>query len=267
MIKLSELNYITGILDKKDCEELVKETSEFKGVLFEANVCVDYKIENKLFTGCDFEEISFVRTNFNKCKFKKCVFMCTDFLDTWFLDCEFEECYFKYCCAGKSQITNTLFKRSSFDCFSLTFTNLSRVTFEECDLTYSSFRTCACEEMSYLNSKLPDFQLPGGDLIVYKRLVNSIAQLTVKADTPRTATLVGRKCRAASAKVNWIENVSTGDFMSQDYSLIRNFSYGNNVTYVAGEEAIPDKYDDNPFIECSHGIHFFLTEKEAREFY
>ena len=28
----------------------------------------------------------------------------------------------------------------------------------------------------------------------------------------------------------------------------------------------PDSYDDNPMVECSHGIHFFQTRKEAEEF-
>jgi hypothetical protein len=39
-----------------------------------------------------------------------------------------------------------------------------------------------------------------------------------------------------------------------------------NLVYTVGEIALPDKYDDDIRVECSSGIHFFITEKEAREF-
>ena len=35
--------------------------------------------------------------------------------------------------------------------------------------------------------------------------------------------------------------------------------------YIPGQITKPDSYDDDPRIECSHGIHFFLTRKEAEE--
>ena len=34
-------------------------------------------------------------------------------------------------------------------------------------------------------------------------------------------------------------------------------------TYVKGKMVVADSLDDNELAECSHGIHFFLTEIEA----
>jgi len=36
--------------------------------------------------------------------------------------------------------------------------------------------------------------------------------------------------------------------------------------YEKGKVIVPDKYCDDIRIECSNGIHFFMTRKEAVEF-
>lgn len=39
--------------------------------------------------------------------------------------------------------------------------------------------------------------------------------------------------------------------------------HDGKVIYRAGEVVRSDKYDDDPRVECTHGIHFFLTKEEA----
>ena len=36
-----------------------------------------------------------------------------------------------------------------------------------------------------------------------------------------------------------------------------------NGIYKVGETILPDKWDDNRWEECSHGIHFFVDREEA----
>jgi len=36
--------------------------------------------------------------------------------------------------------------------------------------------------------------------------------------------------------------------------------------YKVGETVKPDSFDDNPFVECTHGIHFFITRQEAEDY-
>ena len=40
---------------------------------------------------------------------------------------------------------------------------------------------------------------------------------------------------------------------------------GVPLMYRVGKTVESDSYDDDIRVECSHGIHFFLTRKEAEE--
>ena len=106
-------------------------------------------------------------------------------------------------------------------------------------------------------AKLPAFQIPQtGTLTVWKSCHGVLVRLLIPAKAKRTASLVGRKCRAEYAKVLWTAEPSprSGKFGS-----------ATPITYMTGEIVRPDKYDPDPRVECTHGIHFFLTKEEAGE--
>ncbi len=104
----------------------------------------------------------------------------------------------------------------------------------------------------------PDFQIPQeGELIVWKRLKKGLAKLLIPSDAKRTASLVGRKCRAEFAKVLWIE------CEEKDYDVD---IFDGKTKYIVNQMVYPDHYDDNICIECTNGIHFFLTKKEAEKY-
>lgn len=44
------------------------------------------------------------------------------------------------------------------------------------------------------------------------------------------------------------------------------FNLGDQLVYRLGETVKPDSFDPNRFNECSHGIHFFMTEQEALDY-
>lgn len=44
-----------------------------------------------------------------------------------------------------------------------------------------------------------------------------------------------------------------------------NGTHGEKINYRIGEIVKPDSYDPNPLEECSHGIHFFITKQEAKD--
>jgi hypothetical protein len=101
-------------------------------------------------------------------------------------------------------------------------------------------------------TRWPHFQLPQGELVAWKRVGGKIVQLRIPAEAKRTASLVGRKCRAEYAVVVDIEG---GEPVST-----------RGLRYSEGETVRPDIYDDDPKVECTHGIHFFATRAEAEEF-
>jgi len=70
-------------------------------------------------------------------------------------------------------------------------------------------------------------------------------------DARRTASIVGRKCRAEYAIVLDGNGRST---------------YDSQMSYIVGEKVVPDAYDPDIRVECTSGIHFFLTREEAEAY-
>ncbi|MGI4864189.1 MAG: pentapeptide repeat-containing protein [Janthinobacterium lividum] len=109
---------------------------------------------------------------------------------------------------------------------------------------------------------LPGFQIPQeGELIVWKKLRGRVlAKLRIPADAARTATPVGRKCRAAFADVLLLEDAS-GAAVSEARSL-----HDSAFLYRVGERVTPDSYNADTREECLPGIHFFQTKEEAQAY-
>lgn len=103
---------------------------------------------------------------------------------------------------------------------------------------------------------LPDYSiLPEGDLIGYKKLANNvICKLLIPAKARRVNALGSRKCRAEYAKVL----KGKGDSKSP-FDEVIHYKPGKIVRCV-------EPFNDDIREECASGIHFFITQKEAKEF-
>lgn len=133
-------------------------------------------------------------------------------------------------------------------------TAFNRADFSGADLKGSIFRNACFRDGEFSGTKFPPFQIPqDGDLIVYKKLrTGVVAKLKIPDGVPRTASLIGRKCRAAKAEVIYGEGASL---------------HNPDFTYKQGAIVSPrDPYDPDPTRECTSGIHFFLTREEAEEY-
>jgi len=98
------------------------------------------------------------------------------------------------------------------------------------------------------------YQIPQeGELIVWKAVAGGVSKLRVPPEAKRTATPIGRKCRAEWVEV--LEAPTNGRGL-----------HDTSVIYRAGEIVRPDKYDPDPRVECTHGIHFFMTKEEAEAY-
>ncbi len=109
------------------------------------------------------------------------------------------------------------------------------------------------------DAKLPAFQIPQtGALTVFKKLhAGKVAMLRIPEDARRTATPIGRKCRAEFADVLQIWDAEGREVES---GVTR-----NECKYRVGERVHPDSYNDDVRVECTNGVHFFLTREEAEE--
>ncbi len=99
--------------------------------------------------------------------------------------------------------------------------------------------------------------LPEGDLIVWKKLKDGlIAQLLVPAEAKRVNAIGSRKCR-----FSYVKTIAIWDGKER---LKEGMGMHNNKTlYKVGKITRPDSFDPSPLIECSHGIHGFITKDEA----
>ena len=89
-----------------------------------------------------------------------------------------------------------------------------------------------------------------------------IVKLEILEDAKR-CNATGRKCRCSAAKVLEIQTL---DGTPAEITSITNTAYTSNVIYTVGEVVYPDSFDDDRWNECSHGIHFFITRKEAVDY-
>lgn len=89
-----------------------------------------------------------------------------------------------------------------------------------------------------------------------------IVKLLIPADAKRSSGF-SNKCRCDKAKVLGIYDPDGND-ANDITEVISDFNH--DFTYRIGGWVYPDSFDDNRFNECSNGIHFFMTFKEARDY-
>jgi len=138
----------------------------------------------------------------------------------------------------------------------LRYANLRDANLRYANLRYANLRDAYLwdadlEGADLEGAKLPHFQIPDGTLVGWKKIKGCIVELLIPGHARRTASLVGRKCRCEMALVRRIEG-------AEELS-------SRGVTYREGQEVWPDAYNDDPRVECTNGIHFFLTRAEAEE--
>jgi uncharacterized protein YjbI with pentapeptide repeats len=105
--------------------------------------------------------------------------------------------------------------------------------------------------------------LPDGKIIGWKKCNNSvIVKMEIPAKAKRS-NATGRKCRAEFAKVLALYDVSTMKELAEDCIAITNI-HGPRTEYQAGKTTKCDKWNEDNWVECGGGIHFFITELEAR---
>ena len=133
--------------------------------------------------------------------------------------------------------------------------NLSGADLSGADLCGADLR-----KVKLFEASISPFQIvpEKGVFIGWKKVGAAIVELEIPANAKRTSSLIGRKCRCSFAKVVSINGNTEGSAVSR-YERI-------STEYKVGELVFPDSYDDDIRVECTHGIHFFITKKEAEDY-
>jgi len=98
-----------------------------------------------------------------------------------------------------------------------------------------------------------------GAFIAWKKVGGRILKLQIPATAERLSAYGSRKCRSSSAKLiaAWDQE---GNKIKKGIKI--NGAH-NGYVWVVGELHEPDKFCDDRRIECSSGLHFFITRAEA----
>ena len=98
-----------------------------------------------------------------------------------------------------------------------------------------------------------------GDFIGWKKAYGLIVKLLI---TGERSSAYSRKCRCSEAKVLAIENKDGSKSEKTEVSSDRIPSF----VYRVGETVSVPDFDEDRWEECSRGIHFFITRREAVEY-
>ena len=141
----------------------------------------------------------------------------------------------------------------------LTGANLTGAYLTRANLTRANLTGADLKKIRAVNQIIPE----EGVFTAWKKGYNNDGGCLIKLEIPAKAkrhnTLGGRKCRAEFVKVLDIRN-SKGN-------KIKTCRPGHNSKFIykIGEIVMPDKYDPDPLVECSNGIHFFISKQEAKD--
>lgn len=95
-----------------------------------------------------------------------------------------------------------------------------------------------------------------GAFIGWKSVGKHIIKLQITEMALRSSA-TGRKCRCSEALVLSIDDGALQEVIN--YNFFR-------TVYKVGEIVRPDRFDTCRWEECTNGIHFFITRKEAEEY-
>ena len=136
--------------------------------------------------------------------------------------------------------------------------NLSRAILRDADLSHANLRDADLRgAILGARSIVPE----SGGFTGWKKLQDGVvAQLRISAKAERVSALTSRKCRASKARVVALYN--------RDGSVRTEPGKGaySGLAYPVGGVVVPDWFDPDNRVECSHGIHFFITRREAEEY-
>ena len=100
-----------------------------------------------------------------------------------------------------------------------------------------------------------------GSFIAFKKLKDDkIAKILIPEHAKRSSATT-RRCRCSEALVVEIKDREGNDV---DEGLSRHTDRsGCELLYKVGKTVYPDGFDEDRWNECSNGIHFFMTRREA----
>lgn len=213
---------------------------------------------------------SVARDFFQKLQLKDEDLSYVDLSDIDFSWSDFNNVNFIGCKLNSSILNNSRFRNCDLSKASFVKASLFGVDFRGCNLSFTN-----CDGTDFTGSILLDANLEGlihtestihfrnhcpqeGYIFGYKKCFNDrMVKLLIPADARRCSSTTNA-CRCDKAKVVEITNLDK----TISYKEATSFVDGNFI-YKLGEMMYADSYNENRWLDSSHGIHFWMTFEEA----
>lgn len=234
-------------------------------------------VDNTSFNNCMFISCRFNNKHFSNNKIVSCNFIKSLMLKIPLHECEiiqsnFTRCRFVDCNSSNLIIVYNTFYHSNIESpikkSKIKYNNLYTSSLRlDCEGTLFHKNEYYNSSISYIDLPVHDSfykdlnQVPEGDIIVWKKLYcGYLAKLLIPADVERV-TNISNKCRAKMAKVLEILT-PTGENAQQMCSY-----HNTCFLYEVGKDVVAENWDNNPLNTCAGGIHFFMTKKQAEDYF
>lgn len=188
-----------------------------------------------------------------------------------------------YAILENSDLSRSDFIRTNLSCANLKNANLSYATldstnFSNACLAGANLKGAYLNNTILINTNLDGIEYKGktklfplqcpekGSFIGYKAATIKrghlgIIELLIPEDAKRSSA-TSRKCRCSKAKVLSITSIDG----AINYTFAHSH-FDENFIYRVGETVEAKDFDENRWVECSTGIHFFITRGEAASYY
>lgn len=240
-------------------EEMFLRYVSFKGCTFDGVDFISWNGHGVRFEDCTFKNCSIQDSNFTFVSMRNCELAGLEIMNSnvrgWgLLGCKVQSFKAEFSNLAVFHFRDCTIECTSFYGINFALSRFNNVHLNSVDFTETNLKDCEFTDVTSVDVKLPEFQIPQDcDLIGWKSTDGGVLKILVPADAKRTASVVGRKCRAERVKV--IGGARDGwDYISR---------WDGTTVYRNGETVVSDSYDPDPLVECTHGIHFFLTREEA----
>jgi hypothetical protein len=130
--------------------------------------------------------------------------------------------------------------------------NLNGANLNGANLNGANLSGADLRDADFFASQCPE----EGSFIGYKKCKGKIVKLRITENAKRSSA-TSRKCRCSEAEVLEIDD--------GNYTKISS-NFTSNFIYEIGKISKVDNFDENRWNECSTGIHFFITRKEAENY-
>ena len=211
----------------------------------------NHMLRSAVFDTCNIQRVCFDKSNMGGVHFGHSVLQAVTFKR-----CDIYNTLFSYTQLSRVDFTfarlgHNVFQICGFDDCKFRRANLNLQSFGSAMFGSSNFDTATYDRLVKRTAIVP----ATGSFIGWKKCLNGVlVKLQIPAKAQRS-NATGRKCRAEYAEVLRVIGAKTG------------LSTFDDITqYRAGETVRCHKWNPNRFNECSGGIHFFLTRKEAADY-